>query len=96
MRKIFMSPTGRKVIVGFAYTDYECEMVESQFEKVAKTNKKGEAAYDCYCGDYDFTCIEFAGIGKFMDRALTAKEKKDFEAKVLKEEFFDQGWALVA
>ncbi|WP_406539428.1 hypothetical protein [Fibrobacter sp.] len=89
--QIFMSPTGRKVAVGFAYTDYDYEMAESQFERVAKTNKKGEAAYDCYCGGY-----EFAGIGKFMNRALTAKEKKDFEAKVLKEEFFDQGWTLVA
>lgn len=95
MKKIFMSPTGRKVAVGFAYTDYDYEMIESQFERVAKTNKKGEAAYDCCCTLVEYGCYEFAGLGKFMDRALTAKEKKDFEAKVLKEEFFDQGWTLV-
>ena len=87
----------RKIEVGFCYTDGDWnDLYADDFGSVAKKNR-GRAAYDCWCEDLEWGCgPEFSGKGKVMDRALTAAEKKEFEKRILQDEFFAKGWTLVA
>ena len=90
------STDGRTIEVGFAYTDYEYDRAYNTFAEAAKHTYNHKATYDCFCSSAEYWCPEFAGQGKFMDRALTAAEKQAFEQEIIKREFIDKGWTLVA
>ena len=92
MEKIYKKtlPNGRKIMIKFGYVSGgECY---SRFAEASYDNFDRGASYAAFVAadkPDSLACWECDMTGEFMDRALTATEKKEFELEYLNKRICD-------